>query len=160
MGTARGQRFPDITWKTADGKATRLSDLRGQVVILHFWGSWCPPCRRELPELQPFAHQLAKEKSIRLVLLQAREDFASARRFAASRQLDLPLADAAPRGRELDLLTLADGSTLADRQLSPVFPTTLIIDRHGLVLLRHPGPITDWPSYQPFLKDAASRSGR
>lgn len=160
MGSARGERLPDITWKNADGKTTRLSDLRGQVVILHFWGSWCPPCRRELPELQTFARQLTREKGIRLVLLPAREDFASARRFTDSQHLDLPLADPAARGRQFDQLTLADGSLLPDRQLSPVFPTTLVIDRHGLVLLRHPGPITDWPSYLPFLKDAASKSGR
>jgi peroxiredoxin len=43
---------PDFTLNTLDGEAVTLSDLRGQVVLLNIWASWCPPCRAEMPAMQ------------------------------------------------------------------------------------------------------------
>src|SRR5690625_1136081 len=47
-----GEPAPEFMTVYADGEAFRLSDLRGQPVWLNFWGSWCPPCRSEMPEIQ------------------------------------------------------------------------------------------------------------
>lgn len=49
-----GYLAPDFTLEDLNGQKVRLSDLRGKPVFLNFWASWCPPCRREMPELQKF----------------------------------------------------------------------------------------------------------
>jgi thiol-disulfide isomerase/thioredoxin len=46
-----GEKAPDFEVALADGQKARLSDLKGKYVLLHFWGSWCGPCRAENPHL-------------------------------------------------------------------------------------------------------------
>ena len=46
-----GFTAPDFTLDTLDGKSIKLSDLRGQVVLINLWASWCPPCRAEMPAI-------------------------------------------------------------------------------------------------------------
>jgi len=49
VGKEQGNTCPQITGPDVDGNALRLTDLRGKVVMVSFWGSWCPPCRANLP---------------------------------------------------------------------------------------------------------------
>jgi cytochrome c biogenesis protein CcmG, thiol:disulfide interchange protein DsbE len=56
-----GQPAPPITLHTLDGKHISLHDLRGKVVILTFWATWCRPCREELPLLSQFANAHAAD---------------------------------------------------------------------------------------------------
>ena len=156
VGVQRGERFPDIVFRDAAGKARKVSDLRGQVVVLHFWGSWCGPCRRELPDLQKLVRQMAGARDVRFVFLPVREPLAVARDWLKTQQLDLPLYDAG--GGEQ--FALAGGGTLPDRQVAGKFPTTYVLDKHGLVVFSHIGDASRWVQYAPFLRDAAANSGR
>ena len=51
---------PDFSLTLSTGEAVRLSDYQGKAVLLHFWATWCPPCRAELPELNKLAAELAE----------------------------------------------------------------------------------------------------
>lgn len=156
VGADKGQRFPDLAFRGAS--VGKLSALRGTVVVLHFWGSWCGPCRKELPELEKLQKGLRGAPDIRLVTLPVREDPADSRRWLERQRLELPIYDA--QSSAPGMLAGADGKLINDRDLAGVFPTTFVLDKHGVVVFAHRGPITDWSDYLPFLKDVAARSGR
>lgn len=50
----RGDEAPDFELTTLDGETVKLSDFRGEKVLLNFWATWCPPCRAEMPDMQKF----------------------------------------------------------------------------------------------------------
>ncbi|TFJ91908.1 peroxiredoxin family protein [Lentibacillus salicampi] len=54
VGLEPGNIAPDFQLETMDGESIKLSDLRGQRVMVNFWATWCPPCRAEVPDLQKF----------------------------------------------------------------------------------------------------------
>ncbi len=157
-GSHPGEQFYDLTFKDLDGNIHNVTDYRGDLLILHFWASWCPPCMRELPLLHRFSQQLAKspDDRINIVLLQVREPVSDAHRWLKANQLDaLPLFDSGSRGEDESTFALADGETIADRMIAARFPTSYFIDQQGRVLLRHTGPIDRWDEYLPLLKTVA-----
>lgn len=158
-GRELGQHLHDIAYRDAQGAPSTLGKLRGKVVLAHFWGSWCAPCRKEMPELAKLHKALADRRDIAFVVLQVREPFAVASRWANAQQLTLPLADSGSGGDDTQL-RLTNGGQIADREIARSFPTTYVLDKHGLVVFSHIGPVDDWRQYEAFLRDAAERSGK
>lgn len=160
IGLKRGERFYNLAFKSAAGKLMTLSDLQGKVVLLHFWGSWCSPCRSEMPELQHLRQKLGKSSDIQIVLLQLREAGEISRQWARQQHLSLPLYDSGVKNKTTDSLTLADGKSINDREIASAFPTTYILDKHGIVVFSKIGPVSRWPQYLPLLRDVAAHSGK
>lgn len=160
IGLRRGERFFDLAFRNASGKPMKLSDLRGKVVILHFWGSWCPPCRNEMPELQRLHQSFGDSSNVRMVLLQVQEDFSMSRQWTRQQHLSLPLYDSGVKSKKMNSLTLSDGRNINDRDLAPAFPTTYILDKYGIVVFSNIGPISRWSEYLPLLRDVSVRSGK
>jgi len=103
-----------------DGTKTRLSSFRGEVVVVNFWASWCPPCLKELPTMNEW-HVAWAGRGARVVAISIDEDVRNARRFAEKANLSLDLFHDGPRGlaRKLDL---------------PSLPYTVLLDREGNVV--------------------------
>lgn len=120
----------DFALNDFDGNLVRLSDYRGQPVIVNFWATWCAPCRIEMPELQT-AHEKYQEDGLVILALDQDEPLDRAREFFYD-EMDLsftPLLD--------------DGSAIATSYGSySVLPTTYFIDQDGLVSGIHRGPLT------------------
>jgi peroxiredoxin len=102
-----------------DGRSITVASLRGEVVVLAFWASWCAPCRRELPELDHLHAQLAPRGG-RVLAVSIDQDVENARRFARRLRLALPVVHDGPDGlaRTLDLAAI---------------PFTVVLDRDGAV---------------------------
>jgi peroxiredoxin len=66
QGMRPGFVMPDFSLLDSSANSVKISDLRGSVVVLNFWGSWCPPCRAEMPELNAMYNRL-KDKGLRVV---------------------------------------------------------------------------------------------
>jgi thiol-disulfide isomerase/thioredoxin len=160
IGNKRGMRFPDLVFLSPKGRAMKLSDLRGKVVVVHLWGSWCNPCKRELPDLLKLVARLKGEGGIVFVLLPVRESASAAQRWLNAQNLMLPLYDAGVKDAEDEYLRLAGGGKIRDRQLAKVFPATWVLDKHGVVAFSHAGPLEGWLQYMPFLRDVAAESGK
>jgi len=87
-----GEIAPGFTIHYADGrKSEKLSDLRGQIVVLQFTASWCSVCRKEMPHLEALWQQL-KDKSFRLIGIDLKESREKTLGFAREMHISYPLA--------------------------------------------------------------------
>lgn len=114
-------KAPDFTVETINHGNFTLSDTRGQVVLLNFWATWCPPCRVEIPHLKALYREYSDSG---LVVVGASIDKMSTQelaRFVATNEMEYPVF-------------LADESMLRDYGGIRSVPTTLIIDRNGSVV--------------------------
>ncbi|MGA3349839.1 MAG: TlpA disulfide reductase family protein [Candidatus Sulfotelmatobacter sp.] len=79
----------DFTLTDLQGKAWHLKDLRGQIVLVNFWATWCPPCRKEMPDLQSLYAQFKNQGVV--VLSIPDEESAKVSPFVAERDITYPV---------------------------------------------------------------------
>ena len=118
-GVAAGES-PAGTWTQADGRSARLEDLRGQVVVLDFWATYCPPCREEIPHLVRLQKQHGP-KGLKVIGLNVggEEDKPKVPEFVKLYGIQYQLAE--PDDETTRLFLAADDS----------IPQTFIFDRSG-----------------------------
>lgn len=114
-------RAPEFALQAADGATLRLSDLRGNVVLLNFWATWCPPCEAELPDLNALHQEYGEAQRFTVVGIDMEETRADVLAFAEARKLTYPL------------LLDADGTIANSRYGVRSLPTSIIIDRDGFI---------------------------
>jgi peroxiredoxin len=66
-GLIKGDMAPDFTLTTLDGKKVQLSDLKGKKIIVNFWATWCPPCKAEMPHMQNYYEDFAKDENVEIL---------------------------------------------------------------------------------------------
>ncbi|MGA9041259.1 MAG: TlpA disulfide reductase family protein [Terriglobales bacterium] len=137
--TLIGNAAPDFTVQDADRKVT-LSDFRGQVVVLNFWATWCPPCVEETPSLLQMQQGL-KNKGVTVVAVSIDDDDNAYHQFL--------------KDYHFDLITVRDASKKSNNLYGTFkFPETYIIDRNGIVRRKFIGAV-DWN--QPEIVDFLSK---
>ena len=162
-GIKPGEIFPDVTYTSPKGIRQSISDLKGKVVFIHFWGCWCPPCRREFETLIDMYRILQDTMGdqVAFVVLQLREPIETSRNWAKSNNLDaLPLSDSGVKNSEDKFIRVKGGKQIADREIAKFFPSTYVIDKNGYVIFSHMGSVENWPQYVNFFRDAVQNSGK
>jgi len=110
---------PDFTLPSVDGKSITLSRLRGKVVLLDFWATWCAPCRLAIPHLNEM-YRAHRERGLEIIGVSldtgGRE---RVRRFAINMGIRYPII-------------MADDEVVKNYGISPI-PTTYLIDRNGCI---------------------------
>lgn len=132
-----GDAAPDFSLQDSD-RTVALSQFRGQVVILNFWATWCPPCQRELPSLMSM-QDVARAKGVVVLGVSIDVDDSAYHRFL--------------KQRNVNFLTVRD----PDQKVSGIYgthvwPESYIIDRQGVLRRKVVGPINwDAPDVLEFL---------
>jgi cytochrome c biogenesis protein CcmG/thiol:disulfide interchange protein DsbE len=125
-----GSNAPDFTVQDSDHKVT-LSQFRGQVVVLNFWATWCPPCIEETPSLVRMQAHL-KDKGVTVLAVSIDEDDAQYHKFL--------------KEYGVNMVTVRDESRKAPSLYGTFgWPETFIIDRAGVVRRKFIGAV-DWTS--------------
>jgi protein SCO1/2 len=123
-----GHPAPGFALATPAMQELALSSLRGRVVLLNFWATWCKPCKTELPRLSAWYEKL-RARGFTVVGIDQEESSADVAAFVGKLHVPYPIV--------LD----ADG-VVADRYNVRGTPTTLLLDRRGIVVDVHLGPLS------------------
>ena len=144
-------KAPDFSLADLEGNIVSLSDLRGKVVLLNFWGTWCGPCKREIPD---FVNLMNKYKKQGLEIVGVTLTSGSSEKIQSfARQWDINytlLTDI--KNNETQVVTSMYGQVTGER-ISGI-PTSFIIDRNGFIQKRYVGPRSEnifYNDIKPFL---------
>jgi peroxiredoxin len=123
-----GAAAPDFTVRDSDRTVT-LSQLKGQVVVLNFWATWCPPCIEEMPSLVEMQQRM-KAKGVTVLAVSVDADGEAYRQFV--------------KDHNVNLLAVRDADQKSNTLYGTFkFPETYVIDRDGIVRRKFIGAV-DW----------------
>jgi thiol-disulfide isomerase/thioredoxin len=117
---------PDFSFTTAQGEYLSMDELQGKVVLLDFWGTWCPPCRESVPSLRDLNKRYSKEKAFVMISVSVNDQEEQWRDFTAKNQMVWP--QAFDRDRKIQRAFQVN-----------VFPTYVLIDHEGIIRFRATG---------------------
>jgi peroxiredoxin len=133
-----GKFAPDFTAKLTNGQTMSLKDLRGKVVLINFWATWCTPCRREMPSFQGLADRLDK-KDFQVLAINFQETPDQISKFTE------------PLALKFDVALDQDGKI---NRLYGVnqYPVSYVIGRDGKILAQQYGPFSSEEVLEQALK--------
>lgn len=121
-----------------DGNTKSLADLKGKVIFMNFWATWCPPCIAEMPSIDELHDEVGDD--VAFVLLSFDDDFETSKKFNSSKGYNLPIYEPT--------------SQIPKMYQSRALPTTYVIDAEGNLAMTHKG-MADYsdPEFIKFIKD-------
>ncbi|MDR2618150.1 MAG: TlpA family protein disulfide reductase [Treponema sp.] len=117
----------DFTLPLVGGSNQKLSDLRGKVVFLNFWATWCPPCRQEMPSMETLYRRF-KDQGLELLSVNCAEKRNDVLSFMNQNKLNFPAA-------------LDTSGSVSGRYGVQALPTTYILNREGKIVLKVVGSL-------------------
>ncbi|MCP4672476.1 MAG: TlpA family protein disulfide reductase [Desulfobacula sp.] len=130
-----GDPAPDFSLVDRQGKTWTLSELKGEVVFINFWATWCPPCLKELPSMERLYTALPKDK-FKMVAILNKDKITLADFVASQKGITIPILD--------DSKNIAGASYFLTG-----LPETFIIDKQGTLVEKFIGP-AQWDAPQYF----------
>lgn len=131
------RRAPAFELRDAKGKLHRLNDWKGEVVLVHFWASWCAPCLSEIPKIIELARRLEKMK-VKVVAVSLDDQWVEAEKILKSSELPPQL-----------ISLLDESKTLPDEFGTYQYPETYLLNKEHKVVFKWVGP-QDWTSEPIF----------
>jgi len=125
-----GSPAPDFTLKSIDGRAVSLSSLRGRVVLLEFWATWCPPCRMAAPELSNL-YKKYNPKGLEILAISLDENLNDVKTFSEENNIPYPIF--------VDIFGVSELYRVRS------IPVTFLIDKNGIIVSKHNGYSPDMP---------------
>lgn len=122
-----GRPAPDWVLPDLEGRSRRLTEWRGQAVLLNFWTTWCEPCREEIPALDTFHRRFGQRLAV--VGVNVREPLPTVQQFVQEFAMAYPVV------RDSD-------GKVADRYRVRGFPESWLVDEQGILRRVWPGPLT------------------
>jgi thiol-disulfide isomerase/thioredoxin len=114
-----------ICFKDIQGKVVDLESLKGKVVFLNFWATWCPPCQAEMPSINRLHAQFKDDPNFVFIMVDADSDLAKAQKFLDKKKYNLPVYEVA--------------STIPEQLFKGSLPTTIVFDKKGRISFNEEG---------------------
>lgn len=115
---------PEFSFVDSNGTTISSSSLKGKVVFINFWASWCPPCRAEMPSLNKLYSKLKNDNRLVFLFVNEDDDKSKAIQYIQKNNLSIPIYS---------------HSRFPPEIFSGTLPTTVILNKEGAIVLKHEG---------------------
>lgn len=115
-----GELAPDFTLPSLDGESITLSDLRGRIVFINFWTTWCPPCKQEMASLERLYRKF-KDRGFTILAVDIMEGSETVEKFVRKNGLSFPIL-------------LDTKGEVSERYMATAIPSTFIVDKDGKII--------------------------
>lgn len=138
---AAGMTAPNFTLTDLNGKTVTLSSLRGKVVFLNLWATWCPPCRSEMPSIESLYSKFRQTPDFVTLAVSEDTDVKAPAQYVKKNNFNFPVL-------------LDPRNTVGDAYNVSGLPESFVIGRDGRIVAHHVGPY-DWanPDIRSALED-------
>lgn len=115
----------EFSVKDENGKIINTSQLKGKVIFINFWASWCPPCRAEFPSIQKFYDKYKNDPEIVFLTVNLDDDIAAGKMYLKKENFSVPF--------------LVPEGNIPNEYYNASLPTTVVLDKKGEIRLHHAG---------------------